>query len=372
MRKFIVFFLLINLLITGLYGCGTTKKEEGKVNAIPQEQTDKNNEGKVTIGIGYQSPTAQTWGALIMKNQQLYEKELAAKFPNKNFQIEWFNSPSGPPLTNNMIAGKLQIAFMGDMPLLINGEKGQSMPNYRSVFIAFDGKGKDGSNQAVMVPIDSDLKPQDLQGKTISTILGSSAHRMLLAALDKYGLTGKVNIVNQDVMVGMSSIEQKKIAAHATWEPYPTLMSYRKVGKVLIDGKETGVDYLDGVVADRNWAENNREYVVAFVKALIRAHQFIRNSPDQAAAIFAEESGYPLEVTKQMVKSIRFDAAIYEKDIKTLEGSINFLKELGQLKNVNLTRFIDQSYLEQAVQELGMQILTSVELAGEWVDEKPY
>jgi len=366
MKRLLPYLLLAVLIITGLTACGTTAApEEGSGAAATQQEA-------VVIDIGHQAPTAQTWGALIMKNQKLYEKELAAKFPANSFKVEWINSPSGPPLTNNMIAGKLQFAFMGDMPLLINGEKGQTMPNYRSVFLAFDGKGKDGANQALMVPIDSELEPQDLEGKTISTILGSSAHRMLLAALDKYGLTRKVDIVNQDVMVGMSSIEQKKIAAHATWEPYPALMIYRKVGKVLIDGRETGVDYLDGVVVDRHWAENNREYVVAFLKALLKAHQFIRENPDQAAAIFAEESGYPLEVTEEMTRTIRFDAAIYEKDIETLEGSMNFLKELGQMKELDLTAFIDRSYLEQAVKELGLPVLTSTELAGEWVAEKPY
>lgn len=30
--------------------------------------------GKVTINIGYQSITAQTWGALIIKHQHLFEK----------------------------------------------------------------------------------------------------------------------------------------------------------------------------------------------------------------------------------------------------------------------------------------------------------
>jgi hypothetical protein len=51
---------------------------------------------------------------------------------------------------------------------------------------------------------------------------------------------------------------------------------------------------------------------------------------------------------------------------------MNFLKELGQMKELDLTAFIDRSYLEQAVKELGLPVLTSTELAGEWVAEKPY
>lgn len=321
---------------------------------------------KVRIGIGYQNPTAQTWGALIIKNKKLYEKYLKEKFPKKDFEIEWFNSPSGPPLTNNMIAGKLQLAFMGDMPILINGEKGQTLRNYKSVFIAFDGKGIGGKNQSIMIPKGKHVSIQDLAGKTVSTILGSSAHRMLLAALDQHGLTDKVTIVSQDVTVGMTSIEQDKIFAHATWEPYPSLILHRGVGSVLLDGSETNVDYLDGVVADRTWVEKNRGYTVAFLKALISAHEFIRKNPEEAARIFQEESGYPLEVTRKVAKSIRFDAVFYKKDISTLEGSRDFLKKLGKLKKVDLAPFLDDKYLKQAASELKRKYPGPEVLKGGW------
>ena len=367
MRKLLAFLVSVLLIAALVTGCGGEKKAPADNQAVSEAT------GKVTIGIGYQSPTAQTWGAVVMKNQQLFEKELQAKFPKQEFTIEWFNSPSGPPLTNNMIASKLQLAFMGDMPILINGEKGETMPNYKSVFVAFDGKGLGGKNQALMIPKDSNMGINDLEGKTISTILGSSAHRMLLAALDKHGLTGKVNIVNQDVMVGMSSIEQNKIDAHATWEPYPSLILHDKVGKVLIDGADTGVDYLDGVVADRTWAEAHPDYMVAFMKALIKAHQMIRENPVNAAEIFAAETSYPPEVCKKMAENIRFDAAIYERDLKTLEGSKDFLSKLEKLNQLDLNRFVDKSYLEKAAKEMGMSYLTDAESKNaEWLSGKVY
>lgn len=115
MKKIIVIIAVTLLLTALLTGCGGEKK-------APEGPTAESAAtGKVNIGIGYQSPTAQTWGAVIMKNQKMFEQELSEKFPRQEFNIEWFNSPSGPPLTNNMISSKLQLAFMGDMPILING-----------------------------------------------------------------------------------------------------------------------------------------------------------------------------------------------------------------------------------------------------------
>lgn len=346
---------LVFLAGIGFYGCGFKSGSGSKHGEI------------VKIGIGYQNTTAQTWGALIIKNQKLYEKYLKQRFPGKQFEIEWFNAPSDPPFTDNMIAGKIQLAFMGDMPILVNGEKGQTMPNYKSMLIAFDGKGFGGKNQAIMIPRGSKLKIQDLKGKTVSTVLGSSAHRMLLAALDKYGLTGKVTIVDQNVTVGMANLKQGKITAHSTWEPYPGLIQFRGLGNMLLNGSETEVDYLDGVVANRTWAEANQEYVLAFLKALIEAHQFIAQKPQIAAKIFADESGSPFEVSRRIIDNVRFDAAIYHQDIKTLKRDREFLQKAGFLKKVDLATFIDESYLKQAAAEMKITYPTEQQLATGWL-----
>jgi len=358
-------YLLSATVILSLFlnGCGLSENKDAVKAMAGSKEV-------VKIGIGYQAPTAQTWGAVIIKNKKLYEKYLKEKFPDKDFEIEWFNSPSGPPLTNNMIAGKLQLALMGDMPILINGEQGQTSRNYKSVFIAFDGKGQGGKNQAIMAPKGSGLKINDLIGKTVSVPLGSSSHRMLLLALDKYGITDKVNIVGQDVTVGMTNIQQNKIAAHATWEPYPSLILQKDIGEVLLDGSDTGVDYLDGVVADRTWAESNHDYTVAFLKALVEAHKFIQENPSEAAKIFQEETQYPEEVTKKIVENVRFDAAIYKKDITTLAGSRDFLVRIDKLKQIDLNKFIDDQYLKEAYKDLGESYPTDTQLQGDWLPLK--
>lgn len=330
-------------------------------------QGTSNKKEVVKIGIGYQSVTAQTWGALIIKNKKLFEKYLKEKYPNKDFVVDWFNAQSGPPLTNNMVAGKLQFAFMGDMPIIINGEKGQSSPNYKSVFLAFDGKGESGKNQAILVPKNSKATSiKDLVGKTVAVPLGSSAHRLLLDELNKNGIADKVNIVNQDLTVGMTNLEQNKIDALAVWEPFTSLIESKGIGKVLVDGSDTKTDYLDGIVADKSWVEANKGYTVALLQALSEAHKFIRENPDKAAQIFTEESKYPLEVTKKIVTNVRFDPVIYDKDISTLEGSKNFLKKIGKIKDVDLNKFIDPQYIKEAYKNSKETYPSQEILKGNW------
>lgn len=348
MKKHIksLFAVILTAAVIGTTACGSGSEQS--------DSSDSQTE-VVKIGIGYQTVTAQTWGALVMKNQKFFEQELEAAYPDQKFEISWENATSGPPLTNNMVAGKLQFSFMGDLPILVNGEKGQTEKNYDSVFLAFDGKGDGGANQAILVTKDGDITSvEDLAGKEVSVPIGSSAHRMLELALEKYGILDQVTIVSQDVNVGLTNIEQGKIAAHATWEPFPTLAVTTGIGTILVDGSETGVDYLDGIVADRTWVKENEGYTIAFLKALVKSHEFIRENPEEAAKIFAEESGYDEVVTAEMVKNINFDSVIYDKDIETVKGDLDFAISVGNVKSLDLEAFIDDSYLKTAYEELGI------------------
>ncbi|MDR9797624.1 ABC transporter substrate-binding protein [Aeribacillus pallidus] len=371
-KYFLTLLVIISLLIT--QACSNPKVSGSNTNESTAAAQKENDQETVTITIGYQSPTAQTWGALIIKNQKLYEKYLKQLHPDKNFKIEWFDAPAGSVLNNNMVGGKIQISFLGDMPSLLNGVMGITQKNYRSVFIAFDGKGKNGRNQAILVPKGSDIQDvKDLEGKTVSTPIGSSAHRMLLDAMEQNNMVDKVKIIDQSVTLGMQSIEQNKIAAHSSWEPYPSLITKKDIGNVLLSGEETNRDYLAGVVANRDWAEKNKSYVVAFLAALSDAHQLVLDDPEKAAKIFAEESKFPLDITLKMAKNIRFDSAIYQKDLDTLSSSVDFLIRIDKLKEkLNLDEFVDDTYLREAVELLGKNYLDNKELKGDWSKEKVY
>ncbi len=307
---------------------------------------------KITIRVGYQTQCAQIWSALVIKNQQLIERNIREEFPDKEVEVIWEDSPSGPPITNNMIAGKTQIGFMGDMPLLVNASKGQSHPQYRSVLLSMDGKGIRGKNQSIMIKKgEEEVSIESLRGKSVSVPFGSSAHRMLLAILEKHNLVDAVEITNQDVSTGLISIETDKITAHSTWEPYPAYMIHRGKSAKLVDGSESNIDYLDGIVADRNWAEAHPEYATAVVRAVLQAHAFIQANPEKAAEIFHEESSFPLEVTRQLVKSIHWDAYVYDQDIQTLKDDAVFLTSLKKIEKLSVESFWDDSYLKEATKK---------------------
>jgi len=189
----------------------------------------------------------------------------------------------------------------------------------------------------------------------VSVPIGSSAHRMLLKILRDYEILQDVIIIHQDINIGISSLESGKVDALAAWAPYPKLLEGNKVARVLVDGSESGSDYLAGVVVNKKWAKQNEKIVIAFIQSLLDAHEFIKDSPEKAATIFAEESGFPETITSQEVANITWDITIREQDKETLRSGLQFLSNIQKMKPYDLNSFIETKYYRAAIKQAGKE-----------------
>lgn len=292
------------------------------------------------IVLGYQSPTAVTWSATIMKEKKLIEEELKKEFPQKKFKIKWVNSPTGIPLVNGMINNKIDIIFLGDMPALIAGSK--SSPDFDPKILAIGGRGKNGKNQAIL-SIDKNIKSiEDLKNKKVSTAYGSSAHRILLHALQEKNMVEDVNIIFQDLNVGIENMKAGKVDAVAVWEPYIEELKLENAN-VLFDAEDMKTDYLSTIVVNNSW--NNKfknEIYSSFLRALEKSNDTIENQPEYASKIFAKETGFNQKVTKKMISNINYsESKITNEDYKTFKESLYFLESIKEVKPYNLKNLID-------------------------------
>jgi len=124
------------------------------------------DDNSLEVHIGYQSVTSQTWGALIIKNKKIFEKKLKEEYPYKKIKVVWHDEISGSVINTNMVSNKFDFGFMGDMPLLLNMHKSNTISDYESLLIAFDGKGVSGKNQSIITMNGNSIKRvQDLKGR---------------------------------------------------------------------------------------------------------------------------------------------------------------------------------------------------------------
>lgn len=316
----------------------------------------------IDIGIGTQDTTTNTvTGGVIIKQLHLLDKYLphTGKYKDVTYNVTWQNATSGPPITNGMIAGKLQIGMMGDYPLLVNGATGHATNNDTELVavIAYNAKG--GGN-GVVVPKDSpyyDLR--DLKGKRVSVPFGSAAHGMLLAALQKRHLPNDYfALVNQSPEVGSTSIQEKRIDAHADFVPFAELLPYRGYARKIFDGVQTGQPTFHGVVVRKDFGQKYPEIVTAYIRALMDADDWVRADPQRAAEQIESWTKIDKEVAYVFLGPggiDTLDPTIKPRWVSALKADYAVLKSLDMVKDLDIDKWVDDSYVRAAFKQAGRE-----------------
>ncbi|MBO42649.1 MAG: sulfonate ABC transporter substrate-binding protein [Rhodospirillaceae bacterium] len=316
----------------------------------------------IKIGIGHQSMCTDTYTAgIIVKELKLLEKHLpkTGKYKDADYQIKWADYSSGGPITNQMMASKLNIGVMGDYPLIVNGAKFQATKSLRTYYVAGTGYNLKGSGNAVVVPVASKIhKFSELKGKAISVPVGSAAWGMTLKALQDAGIkSSEVTIKNQSPAVGAANIAKGKIDAHADFCPWSELMEFRGTGRKIFDGSEAGIPYLHGVVVRKKLADEYPEVVVAFLKAVIDAGNWVLADPIRAAESLEKWTGIEKEVQYLYFSKgghLTLEPTIKAKWIEALKFDHGVLAREKQIPPLDLKEWIQDQYIRKAFSEMAM------------------
>jgi NitT/TauT family transport system substrate-binding protein len=316
----------------------------------------------VTIGIGTQDTTTNTVTAgTVIRQLHLFEKYLptTGKYANIKFELEWQNFTSGPPVTNAMMANKLQFGMMGDYPLIVNGFTFETNPESKSRLIAVAAYSLSGSGNGIVVHKDSpyyDLA--DLKGKLVSVPFGSAAHGMVLKAMQDRGYPSDFfQLVSQSPEVGSTNLQEKKIDAHADFVPFAELLPFRGFARKIFDGVETNLPTWHGVVVRTDFAEKYPEVVIAYEKALIAANQWLRDDPKLAAEKIQEWTGINKEVVYIFLGpsgNMTTDPTIKPALIEAAATDVKVLQNLGRMKEFDPKAWVDDSYIRKAYAEMNL------------------
>jgi NitT/TauT family transport system substrate-binding protein len=316
----------------------------------------------VTIGIGTQNTTTNTvTGGIVIKEMKLLEKYLpkTGKYADIDFKLDWQNFTSGPPVTNGMVANKLQIGMMGDYPLLVNGATGQQNKGNETQLVAVIAYNAFGAGNGVVVHKDSPyFELSDLKGKTLSVPFGSAAHGMVLQAMQERGWPENYfNLVSQSPEVGTTNLQEKKIEAHADFVPFADLLPFRGFARKIFDGAQTKVPTFHGVVVRKDFAEQYPEVVVAYIRALMEANDWVHKNPKLASEKVEEWTKIEKEVVYLFLGPggiHTLDPTIKPRWVDTVKTAYGVLQKLNRVKQFDINAWVNESYVRQAFKQRGM------------------
>ncbi len=266
----------------------------------------------------------------IVDNLALYVALERGFFKDEKLAVEIAHFAGGGEVVRAIATGSMDIGMVATTAAIIAAGRGEPLkiisawtaPSYGILFI---------------VPENSPLKSvKDLGGKKVGiTRPGSVSHTGLIAALQATGLTGKVEIVPVGGP-GDSWAALKAGRVDASWHTAPDVYNLidRKEARIFFQTSEFLKDYQQGsLVALDSYTAKNGDAVRRFLRASVKAAEFIQKNPEEAAKIGAKHMNSPEQAMRATLAAMPKDFfKIGAPEQKHFAGSMTEAMGTGSLK----------------------------------------
>jgi sulfonate transport system substrate-binding protein len=232
------------------------------------------------LRIGYQKN-----GVLVIARQRA---TLERKFAPRGIEVTWSEFASGPPMVEAMNAGSIDVGQVGDTPPIFAQAAGVAF-----VYVA----GQPITNgQGILVKQQSAIRAlSDLKGKRVGFTRGSSAHNLVLIALEKAGLAEEdITPVFLAPPDAAAAFFRDSIDAWAIWDPY-FAVGETHGGRVLVRAGEIGKTN-SFYVGNRDFAARDPLFLREVIDTLAETAKWAEANRDQVATALAEVTGVALDI----------------------------------------------------------------------------
>jgi len=181
-----------------------------------------------------------------------------------------------------------------------------------------------------------------LKGKKVGVTLGTGGDVFWRALVAKLNLNPKdYTIVPIDAPEMVAALERGNLDAIVVWEPWLSRILKAVPNTKLLRDNEGIINARNYVYVNREWAAQNPDAAVAFMRALSDATDLIRNNPDEAAKLTATFLQMDQAFTKDLLGKVNFELGLDQASIDHLVEMEQQLKEAGKLaKPIDWKRFI--------------------------------
>jgi sulfonate transport system substrate-binding protein len=256
------------------------------------------------IRIGYQKN-----GVLVIARRQA---ALETHFAPLGVAITWADFPAGPPMLEAMNAGSIDFGQVGDTPPIF-----AQAASARIVYVAgqpiTNGLVKSGSAIRALA---------DLKGKRIGFTKGSSAHNVVVMALEKAGLQySDITPVYLSPPDGAAAFASNSIDAWAVWDPYFAIGESRGGGRILVNASEIGKTN-SFYLANRDFAAAAPRTVSDIIGVLQGSAAWAEAHRDDVGRLMAEITGVDVEIQTVAARRSSFAIGKLTDDIVVTQQAV--------------------------------------------------
>lgn len=320
--------------------------------------------GPVDITYGYHPYWTGGWNGVVIKHKELWKKYLP-----KGSKVRFEPHLTGPPMVNAMLANKMQIGTMGDMPSLVATTK-KSIGDIRLVSVPMYSLGQN-CNKIVVRKDAPDFKSYKdamkwMTGKPFAVHRGTCANRFVESAIDK-GAFKPSKLQFTAIEVIASNFESGKLDAAAMWEPHARRVVELGYAKYAATGAPWGEADANFSLMRQDFIEQHRDAAVGWMKAEIEAVRFMVDHPKETAQMIVDEvKGYDFKTAWKALYEGHPDSVggtpvtyigkmVFDDDVmKLMSGGYAFLHKIKVLKSPDVPKdAVNDGPLKEALAAMG-------------------
>ena len=203
--------------------------------------------------------------------------------------VKWVEFTAGPPLVEALNVGAIDLGWTGDAPPIFGQSAGSAI-----VYVA--ALPSNGLGEAIISKAGSGITTvADLKGRNVAVGKGTSAHNLLVAALEKDGIGfDEITATYLSPADAAAAFAADKVDAWSIWDPFLAIAETRYKPEVLVRSPDV-LNVNTYFLANRTFAGEHPEVITASIEALTSAAAWADANRDKVAEALHEVTGVPLD-----------------------------------------------------------------------------
>ena len=299
--------LATGVLVTSMVGCSSTTKEAELTDLTITHVTSPLNVPSI-----------------IQKTNNVFADEFKAN--GKDVTINYAEITSGADQTQALASGDVDVLYaVGGTSVIsaaANGADIKILNMYSRSPEAF-----------CMYSHDANIKSaQDLKGKTIVGPAGTNLHQLLIAYLEKSGMTIEdVNFVNMAIPDAKAALDGK--SADVALLAGPTAYKAGKQGYNLVTNGKGLTDAVIAVAVTEKFYNEHKEDLEIFKQAEANIIKYMNENYDEAMEIVAKELDLEKSAVEEMYKQYDFSIETTDADVQAFQNVADFMLNTEMIEN---------------------------------------
>ena len=287
-----------------------------------------------------------------------FEQELGMEVDFRDFD-------TADQIAMAVVSGDIDIAYsLGVIPFISGLSQGTNM---KLIGIAVSYAANDN---CVARDGSGIVSPRDLKGKKVGVPFSSVSHYKLLKTLEIFGRSKEdVDLYDMSPQDTTAAFMRGDLDCGCAWEPAVSNM-LKADGHLIVsaeDQERWGIKVFDIICANNDFAQEYPELITKFLEVTDKSTMFLKDNPDEGAALIAKVAGIEEEQCKSILKNMEYltkKEQISSKWLGTSDhpgqlidfaaGMSEFLKEQGEIDKSlgkdEIAQYVDQSFYEAVSQ----------------------